>query len=161
MAAIPKMAALPKPAAITRYDELRLKTDRQLIRLANTELDLGIRDAREALESAENWASARGHYLLAKRAYAQAARLIRLTGDIGGGDLISGELINVDARLAQLGEVLEGLSVLSAAAVPARDKTPALARALWKAKGCPEGSAEEDWFQAERVLQSHAACVSG
>lgn len=141
--------------AISKYDELRLKTDRQLIHLANTELDLGIRDAREALQSAENWASARGHYLLAERAYRQAARLIRLTADIG-----EDELISVAARLARLREVLEGLSVLSAPGVPTGDKTPALARALWKAKGCPEGSAEEDWFQAERVLQSHAAGVA-
>ena len=141
-------------AARSKYDELRLKTDRQLVHLANSELDLGIRDAREALQSAENWASALGHYLLAERAHAQAARLIRLTGNIG-----EDELISVDARLAQLREVLEGLSVLSADAVPTGDRTPALARALWRAKGCPEGSAEEDWFQAERVLQSHAACV--
>ncbi len=141
-------------AARSKYDELRLKTDRQLIRLANTELDLGLRDAREALQSAESWASAQGYYLLSERALVQAARLIRLTGDIG-----EDELKRVDARVAYLREVLEGLSVLSAAAVPASATTPALARALWKAKGCPEGSAEEDWFQAERVLQSHAACV--
>ncbi len=148
-------------ATKSKYDELRLKTDRQLIHLANTELDLGIRDAREALQVAENWASARGHYRLAERAHAQAARLIGLTGDIGptGGDIGNDERVSVAARLAHLREVLEGLSVLSAPAGPAGDKTPALARALWKAKGCPEGSAEEDWFQAERVLQSHAACV--
>ena len=147
-----------KMAVRSKYEELRLKTDRQLIHLANTELDLGFRDAREALQSAENWASARGHYLLAERAHAQAARLIRLTGDIGG-ELIEDELISVDARLAHLREVLEGLSVLSAAAVPTDDNTRALARALWKSKGCPEGSAEDDWFQAERVLHSHAACA--
>ncbi len=153
------LAVRSKMAVRSKYEELRLKTDRQLIHLANTELDLGFRDAREALHSAENWASAQGHYLLAERAQAQAARLIRLTGDIGGDELIEDELISVDARLAHLREVLEGLSVLSAAAVPTDDSTRALARALWKSKGCPEGSAEDDWFQAERVLQSHAACV--
>jgi hypothetical protein len=137
-----------------KYDELRLRTDRQLLHLANAELDLGIRDAHKALQSAENWASARRHYRLAEAALAQAARLIRLTGEIG-----ENELAGVEARLAHLRDVLEGLSVLSGATVPTDDETRALARALWKAKGCPEGSAEEDWLQAERVLQSHAACV--
>ena len=70
-------------AVRAKFDELRLKTDRQLIRLANTELDLGIGDAHEALQSAGNWVSAQSHYLLAERAYAHAARLIHLTGDIG------------------------------------------------------------------------------
>ena len=32
----------------------------------------------------------------------------------------------------------------------------ALAYALWQAKGCPEGSAEEDWFQAAKELRARA-----
>ena len=28
----------------------------------------------------------------------------------------------------------------------------ALAHALWQARGCPDGSPEEDWFQAKREL---------
>src|ERR1022692_4786373 len=128
-------------AVRTKFDELRLKTDRQLIQMANTELDLGIRDAHEALQSAENWASARSHYQMAERACAQAACLIHLTGDIGE-DALRG----VESRLVHLREVLEGLSVLGGTAPSNADTTPALARALWKARGCPEGSPEEDWF---------------
>ena len=30
----------------------------------------------------------------------------------------------------------------------------ALAFALWQERGCPEGSSEEDWYEAERKLQS-------
>jgi hypothetical protein len=30
---------------------------------------------------------------------------------------------------------------------------------LWKARGCPEGLPEEDWFRAERALKLHPACV--
>jgi len=142
-------------AAKSKYDELRLKTDRQLIDLANAELDLAIRDAREALQCAENSASAQAHYMLAERAQTQAARLIRLTSGIG-----QDERRGVDTRLEHLREVLEGLSALGSAALPAGDRTPALARALWKARDCPEGSPEEDWFRAERVLKLHAACVS-
>jgi hypothetical protein len=138
----------------SKFDELRLKTDRQLIQLANNELDLGIRDAHQALESAENWASAERHYLLAESAHAQASRLIRLAGGIH-----EDELSWVESRLEHLREMLEGLSVLGSTTTPAGDKTPALARALWKARGCPEGLPEEDWFRAERALKLHPACV--
>lgn len=32
----------------------------------------------------------------------------------------------------------------------------ALAYQLWQDRGCPEGSAEEDWFQAAEILRSRA-----
>jgi hypothetical protein len=32
----------------------------------------------------------------------------------------------------------------------------ALAHELWQARGCPEGSADVDWFQAVKELRSHA-----
>jgi len=32
----------------------------------------------------------------------------------------------------------------------------ALAHELWKARGCPAGSADEDWFRAVEELRSHA-----
>ena len=31
-----------------------------------------------------------------------------------------------------------------------------LAYELWQARGCPEGSAEEDWFHAAEILRSRA-----
>jgi len=138
----------------SKFDELRLKTDRQLIQMANTELDLGIRDAHRALESAEDWASAKRHYLLAEGALAQASRLVRLAGDIR-----EIELSKVELRLTHLREVLDGLSVLDSTTTAAGDKTSVLARALWKARGCPEGLPEEDWFRAERAVKMHTACV--
>jgi len=138
----------------SKFDDLRLKTDRQLIQLANTELDLGIRDAHQALEHAEDWAAAERHYLLAERALAQASRLIRLAGDTRDDGHC-----RVESRLEHLREVLEGLSVLGSASAPTGDEVPALARALWKARGCPEGLPEEDWFRAERALKLHAAYV--
>jgi len=33
-----------------------------------------------------------------------------------------------------------------------QDQIAALAYALWEARGCPEGSPEDDWFQAEQEL---------
>ena len=35
---------------------------------------------------------------------------------------------------------------------PAHDNIALLAYALWQARGCPEGSSEEDWFKAEKEL---------
>jgi hypothetical protein len=32
---------------------------------------------------------------------------------------------------------------------------PALAYKLWQARGCPEGSPQEDWFRAIEELHSH------
>ena len=32
----------------------------------------------------------------------------------------------------------------------------ALAYELWQARGCPDGSSEEDWFRAAEILRSHA-----
>jgi hypothetical protein len=37
---------------------------------------------------------------------------------------------------------------------PTYDQIAALAYSLWQARGCPEGSAGEDWFNAESELKS-------
>ena len=37
---------------------------------------------------------------------------------------------------------------------PTHEEIGALAHALWEARGCPEGSPEEDWLRAERELKS-------
>jgi hypothetical protein len=140
-------------AALCRYDEFRVKTDRQLLQIVNDALALGLREALHALKSADTWAIAEDHFLKAKRLCAEASRLIPLASEIP-----EEERDRLEARLEHLREMLEGLSVLGHPA-PTREGIPALARALWKAKGCPEGSAQEDWFQAERVLKSQTACV--
>lgn len=38
----------------------------------------------------------------------------------------------------------------------AQQDIAALAYALWQERGCPEGSPDEDWFQAEERLKSVA-----
>jgi len=52
------------------------------------------------------------------------------------------------------------------AAEPARpDSTPSheeiarLAQIYWQARGCPEGSPEEDWLRAEAELRRQAATI--
>ena len=36
--------------------------------------------------------------------------------------------------------------------VQCSEQIAALAHALWESRGCPEGTADEDWYQAERML---------
>ena len=41
----------------------------------------------------------------------------------------------------------------SPATPPDEEHIAALAKKLWEARGCPEGSPEEDWFTAERLVR--------
>ena len=47
---------------------------------------------------------------------------------------------------------LESKQVSRNKSSPTHEEIAALAYSLWEARGCPEGSAEEDWFNAERAL---------
>lgn len=40
---------------------------------------------------------------------------------------------------------------------PTHEQIAAQAYELWQARGCPEGSAEEDWFNAEKALAAKSA----
>ena len=42
-------------------------------------------------------------------------------------------------------------------AIPAHEQIAALAHSLWQARGCPEGTPDEDWFNAERALSAKSA----
>jgi hypothetical protein len=133
-------------APLSRFDELRIKTEDQLLQLVNNKLDFGMREARQALKSIGTWED---HCLRANRAYTEASRLILLVSPAHKRN-------RLESRREHLREMLAGLSVLGS--IPTRDAVPTLAHALWNARDCPEGSSEEDWFQAEQVLKSHAVC---
>jgi hypothetical protein len=77
---------------------------------------------------------------------------------IGADPLAENERNRLEAQRAHLQEMLDGLLLLGHP-IPTEDTIPTLARAMWKARDCPEGTPEEDWFQAERVLQSQPVCV--
>jgi Protein of unknown function (DUF2934) len=52
-------------------------------------------------------------------------------------------------------------SVPSAEPWPAHEQIALLAYARWQQRGCPEGSAEEDWLRAEQeLLASSEASVA-
>lgn len=39
---------------------------------------------------------------------------------------------------------------------PTQEEIAALAHSLWEARGCPSGTPDEDWFNAERTLKAKA-----
>jgi hypothetical protein len=134
---------------LTKFDKLRIKTEMELSQLINAELDHGTRDARQALRTADTWAVAEECYRRAKRAYAEASRLVPLVAEI-----TEDERSRVESRLEHLLGMLESLSAIGSTPTPAEDEIAALARAVWEARGCPKGLPEEDWFRAERALKT-------
>ncbi len=44
--------------------------------------------------------------------------------------------------------------------LPDHDQVAERAFLLWQARGCPDGSAEQDWLQAEAEMQSETASRS-
>ena len=146
-------------AELSKFDELRIKTGKQLVQLINNELDLGIRDARQALKSADTWAAAEERYVRAKRAYAEVSLLIPLVAEI-----TEDERGRAERSLEHLHRMLEALSSIgSTPTTPTEGEIAALARILWEARGCPEGLPQEDWFRAERALktqrESNTVCL--
>jgi hypothetical protein len=143
---------------LCKIDELRFKTDRQLIRLVHNELYKGIRAACEALKSADDLVATNAHRRTAKSAHSEAAHLMSFLGATSWDERSA-----VESKLDRLQEMLEPLSAIGSTPVPTEDNIAALARALWEARGCPEGLPEEDWYRAERVLRprakSFAACI--
>jgi hypothetical protein len=106
-------------AVICRFDELRIKTDTQLLQLVDAALALGIREARQLFKSAGTLAFAEGHYLRARRALSEASRLIPLAGAIP-----EQERLRRNAQLRHLREMLKGLSVLSSQSADCLEDSP-------------------------------------
>ena len=136
----------PEP---TKFDKLRIKTEMQLVQLIKIELDLGIQDARQALKSADTWPVREECSRRATRAYARATRLLPLVVKIS-----EDERSRVESRLEHLQRMLEALSAIRSTLTPTEDEIATLARAVWEARGCPEGLPEENWFRAERALKA-------
>jgi len=140
---------------LTKFEELRIKTDRQLIHLIQNELELGICYVRESLRSWDNRAAVERHRLAAERAYAEASRLLPLACGIR-----QHEMARLESKQGHLREMLDALAAVGGAATPAERQIAVLAHALWEARGRPAGQPDEDWFRAERALTRQPACVA-
>lgn len=92
---------------LCKFDELRLKTDNELLKLLNDEVELGIAAARESLEGGEEF-PARGHsYVKARQAHTEVSRLLALTYE---GPVA--ERVRLQVRLQRLSQMLEALQSL-------------------------------------------------
>jgi hypothetical protein len=121
-------------AKLCRFDELRIKTDRELLQVVHHALSLGLREARHALQTSDSWTEAEGHCRRAKRAYTEAARLIHLAGAVS-----EQERNQLATRLKHLWEMLEAISDLDL--TPAANHVP---RALFRCIGVG-GSGADEW----------------
>jgi hypothetical protein len=141
-------------AELLKFDELRSKTDKELVQIISNALELGIGHARQALKFADTWDVAGRCCLRAKTSYVQASRLLPLVVEI-----TAEERSRLGSRLEHLKGMLDSLSAIGSTPTPTEDEIAVLARALWEAKGRPDGLPDHDWFLAERALKSQVACV--
>jgi hypothetical protein len=91
-------------AEFSRFDSLRSRTEEQLIRLIKNELNRGIRDALQALRTAETGAFPEELYDRAHKAYDEVSRLIPLTAEMS-----EDERIDAESRLEGLRRMLESV----------------------------------------------------
>ncbi len=91
--------------AVSKFDELRMKTERELVQLVERELDVGMREARQVPE-AETPALAEEHFLTAQRAYAEVSRLIPLVEET------SDVRRQLEEQVRYFGKMIDGLSIL-------------------------------------------------
>ena len=112
------MGELPK------FEELRLKTDRDLLKLLNDDLDLGLAAAREALRSVDDLASATRSYDQAKRAYSEVSRLLPVAYEITPDERRRSRL-----RLNHLSYMIDALHPLEAGIHPRTEESVSLATA--------------------------------
>jgi len=148
------MSDWPEP---TKFDKLRIKTETQLVQLIDIEINLGIQDARQALKAADTRSIREAHSRRANKAYVMTKRLLPLVVDI-----TEDERRGLESKLEYLHRMLGVLSAIQPASISSEGEIANLARAVWEARGSPQGLPEEDWFRAERALkgqrESNTAC---
>ena len=128
---------------LCKYDELRRKTDRELIQVIDRGLDHALNSMFQAAGSLDRLEFPGRPYVQAARAHADAGRLISM---IYGNDA---ERARLTARAEHLRKVLDRIEDNDSSSAD----VATIARSLWQARGCPDGVAEEDWFWVERVLK--------
>ena len=104
---LPGQGDWPEP---TKFDQLRIKTEKQLLHLINIELDHGIRNGRLAFQSADAFATADECTRRAKAAHTKAAQLFHFVTE-----LTEDERNRVELRLKHLGAMLGTLPATDSA----------------------------------------------
>lgn len=93
------------------------------------------------------------NHQLAAELHDNAAHAHRVAEQQGKQDHLTGHEHSRQA-LEHSHEAHEHAAAGHALATFGHDDIAALAYELWKARGCPDGSAEEDWFHAAEQLRS-------
>jgi hypothetical protein len=91
--------------SFSRFDELRIKTDNELLQVLSNALNAGLGAAFAALRSLDS-VSAEGGYRKAQRAYDDVSRLLPVAPTI-----TEHERHSLNAKLYRLRKMLEALSV--------------------------------------------------
>jgi chorismate mutase len=133
---------------LSKLGELRLKTDRELVQLIRNRLEVALGLVRKALHSVGNPASEQYH-LSAEREHTKAAYLLHLVYNMA-----EGERRILEAKLAHLRKMLD--KPPGCTPFPSQSEIVELARTFWRARGCPDGSPEEDWYRAEQQLTAQS-----
>ena len=107
---------------LSKFDELRLKTDNELVLLLSNDVELGLAAAREALNCADGLPSAVRNYAKAKQAHAEVSRLLPLAYEIA-----LDEKVRLQLRLAGLARMLETLQSLDFGIHPCNEDAVAFA----------------------------------
>jgi hypothetical protein len=128
-----------------KLEELHAKTDRELVQLVKDKLDGALDLVRKTLDYIDNPASAEEYHRRAEKEYNSAAYLFRLIYNVGEGDRRI-----LESKLANVRHMLD--TPYGFRPMPNQGEIAELARALWRARGCPDGSPEEDWYRAEQAL---------
>ena len=92
---------------LCKFDELRLKTDNELLKLLNDEVELGIAAARESLKAVEDFSARGQNYVKARQAHTEVSRLLALAYE---GPVA--ERVRLQVRLDRLSEMLQAFQSL-------------------------------------------------
>ena len=97
----------------SKVKEVRTETDRKLIRIIDSDLDLGIRAAHQALDFSGRWTvRAEQSYSRAERAHAEVSRLLPLMYEVARD-----ELDKCEVRFRHLGELLKALATICSTSI--------------------------------------------
>jgi hypothetical protein len=141
-----------KVSELFKLEELHAKTDRELIQLIKNRLEIAIGLARKTLGCVDSPTAAEEYHRGAEKEYTNAAHLLHLVYSMTEGDRRI-----LEAKLAHVREMLD--RPYGSGPIPNQTEIAELARAFWRARGCPDGSPEEDWYRAEQELTAQTTSL--
>lgn len=78
-----------------------------------------------------------------------------VTPGAGGAGAAAARAVDPVAEAARA--IVPAAETVALGSAPEREQIAQLAYSYWQARGCPEGSPEEDWLRADAELRKRAA----